>query len=163
MDAVAHEFWVFGEGDPNCTVVQLPGWDMLGRNHHGGRIPTHGGKGRGKGGGKGGKGGVGLAALANGPHAPPGAALWERNGWTQPGQFGLGTVTDYVTELRSGFVYMDDGGPDVHFNPEHLEPPLDDMLQADTLIHTKVLVKVIYRPNGRSRHTDLVRGAAVEG
>ena len=65
-----------------------------------------------------------------------------------------------MKDLRSGFIYMDDGGPDVHFNPEHLVPPLDGMLEANDLVHTKVLVKVRHRANGRSRYSDEVRIAA---
>ena len=30
------------------------------------------------------------------------------------------------------------------------------MLRADDLIHTRVRVTVLYRPNGRSRHTEEV-------
>ena len=51
---------------------------------------------------------------------------------------------------------MDDRGPDVHFKPDHLDPTLLDKLRAEDLIHTRVWVTVLYRPNGRSRHTDEV-------
>ena len=154
--AISHEFHTFGEGDPGSTVVQLPGWDMLGRNRHGGRVPTHNSWGHGKGGGKGGRGGSGLAALPDAPQDAPGQTLWEHNGWTRPGHTGAGTVGHYVARVRSGFVFMDDRGPDVHFNPEHLDPALAELLRTDALIHTRVRVRVVHRPNGRSRHTDQV-------
>ena len=154
--AISHAFHTFGEGDASSTVVQLPDWDMLGRNRHGGIVPVRGGSVHGKGTGKGGKGEPGLAALQDLPASVPGRALWEFNGWTQPGQREFGVVGVYVPRKRSGFVFMDDEGPDVHFNPEHLDPTLSEMLRADNLVHTRVRVRVLHRPNGRSRYTNEV-------
>ena len=142
---------------------------MLGRNRHGSRVGAGGGKGRGKGGkgsGKGANGWAGVQALADGQMGPAGAGpldLWELNDWTQPGLMGNGRVLSFVASHRAGFISMDDDGPDVHFNPEHLVPPLDalfDKPDGGSLINTKVSAKVLYRANGHDRYTEEVREIA---
>ena len=47
---------------------------------------------------------------------------------------------------------MGDGGPDVYFQPNQLDPTLADLLAQDDLLHTRVCVRVCYRDNGHHRY-----------
>ena len=95
-----------------------------------------------------------MVALPDLPAGISGRALWEFMGWFQPGHPGTGRVDKYVPDIGAGFIRMDDRGPDVHFKPDHLDSTLMDLLRAEDLIHTRVRVTVLYRPNGRSRYTE---------
>ena len=53
---------------------------------------------------------------------------------------------------------MDDGGPDVYFQPKQLDATLADLLRHEDLLYTRVGVKVLYRENGHHRYTrDMVQ------
>ena len=167
--ALAGDLYVFGEA--NDLVVQLPGFDLQGRRGHGADAPrwnpgdTGGGACKGKGGWAAswssphGKGQAALPALGFGsPTGAQGAPLWQTQGWLEPGTWDEGRVVAFRDQpsagakSAAGWIGMDDGGPDVYFQPKQLDPTLADLLSHDDLLHTRVGVRVFYRDNGHHRY-----------
>ena len=107
-----------------------------------------------------GKGTAALPALAPAAAAELGGiTLWQTKGWTVPGNWAEGRVSGYMerpspnAKSAAGWIRMLDDGPDVYFQPQQLDSSLADLLRQGRLQHTRVSVKVYYRPNGKERYT----------
>ena len=107
-----------------------------------------------------GKGAMALPALAPAAEAEYGGIpLWKTKGWIEPGDWAEGRVSVYreqpspTAKSAAGWIRMCDDGPDVYFRPQHLDSTLCELLRQGRIQHTRVSVKVYYRPNGRDRFT----------
>ena len=144
-------------------MVQLPGFDLIGRRCHGGAVPGMSslhetGKGKGSFGGQYGKG---MMALPDAPAMSAAAGvvpLWREKGWVEPGSVEPGRIITYRNELErpngpAGWIALWDQGPDVYFTPDALDGPLQGLLSRGELRYTRVNCKVYYRRNGHHRHS----------
>ena len=88
-----------------------------------------------------------------------GTPLWKTKGWTEPGTWAEGRIIafreqpSHKAKSAAGWIMLSDDGPEVYFRPEQLDAPLADLLRQGRLLHTRVGVKVYYRPNGHHRFT----------